>query len=58
VNPVLFFLIIVGAILLWIICSFVFKPIGKFINRVFANVKSSMLEEEIETKETKNNKGE
>jgi F0F1-type ATP synthase membrane subunit b/b' len=56
VNPVLFFLIIIGAILLWIICSFVFKPIGKFINRVFANVKNSMLEEEIETKE--NNKGE
>jgi F0F1-type ATP synthase membrane subunit b/b' len=53
VNPVLFFLIIIGAILLWIICSFVFKPIGKFINRVFANVKNSMLEEENE-----NNKGE
>ena len=44
-NPILVFLIVVGAILLWVICSFLYKPIGRFFNRLFKDAKYAMFEE-------------
>lgn len=41
-NPILVFLITVAAILLWVICSFLYKPIGRLFNRLF---KDAMFEE-------------
>jgi hypothetical protein len=52
-NPVLVFLIIVCAFLLWLICSFLYRPIGRFFKRLITDAKDAMFEE---TKEE--NKGE
>ena len=53
-NPFLVFLIIITVVLLWVICSFLFKPIGKFFNRLFSDVKEAVSEETT----IENNKGE
>jgi hypothetical protein len=53
-NPVLIFLILIGAALLWLICSFLYKPIGRFFNRLISDAKEAMFEE----KENTNDKGE
>ena len=52
-NPVLVFLSLIAAALLWLICSFLYKPIGRFFNRLLNDAKEAMFEEE-----NTNNKGE
>ena len=44
-NPVLVFLIIVAAAILWLICSFLYRPIGRLFNRLFSDAKEAMFEE-------------
>lgn len=44
-NPILVFLIIIAAIFLWVICSFLYKPIGRLFNRLFKDAKDAMFEE-------------
>ena len=44
-NPVLVFLIIIAAALLWLICSFLYRPIGRLFNRLFSDAKEAMFEE-------------
>lgn len=53
-NPVLIFLILIGAALLWLFCSFLYKPIGRFFNRLLSDAQEAMFEE----KENTNDKGE
>lgn len=50
-NPVLIFLVILVTGLLWLICSFLYHPIGRFFQRLLNDAKEAMFEEE-------NNKGE
>lgn len=54
-NPVLIFLILIGGFLLWLICSFLYKPIGRFFGRLAEDAKEAMAEEENKNNENKNN---
>lgn len=51
VNPFLIILILLGAILMWFILSFAFKPIGKFMNKLLGDAIDIINEEESEEKE-------
>jgi F0F1-type ATP synthase membrane subunit b/b' len=44
-NPILVFLIIIAAALLWVVCSFLYKPIGRFFNRLIQDAKDAISEE-------------
>ena len=50
-NPVLVFLILIGAFLLWLMCSFLYVPIGKFFSRLAEDAKREMMREDMEEKE-------
>ena len=56
-NPVLLILIIVALVILWFVCSPLYKPIGKLFYRLGKDSYDIMTEEET-TNENKNNKGE
>lgn len=56
-NPVLVFLIIIGGFLLWLICSFLYKPIGRFFGRLADDAIEAMTEFE-EINKNNENKGE
>ena len=45
-NPVFIFLVILGAIVLWFLLSFVFYPLGKFIYRIGKDAMDEMNREE------------
>lgn len=45
--PVLMFLIVAGAILLWFLLAFAFKPFGKFTMRLYDDVVDAMTEEDV-----------
>ena len=47
-NPVFIFLVILGAIALWFLLSFVFFPLGKFIYRIGKDAVDEMNREEKE----------
>ena len=34
-NPVFIFLVILGAVIIWFLLSFIFYPLGKLIYRIF-----------------------
>lgn len=52
-NPVLVWLIIIAAFLLWLLCSALYIPIGKLINRLFSDAREAMMEEEEKEREEK-----
>lgn len=52
-NPILIILILLAGCLLWLICAFMFKPLGKLFSRLWNDA-----EEAINFEETKNNKKE
>lgn len=47
-NPILVILILIGGGLLWLLCSFLFRPIGKLSKKLLDDAKESMFEEEKE----------
>ena len=51
-NPVLVMLILMGAFVLWLLCSFLYKPLGKLASRLWEDAMEEMNEE----KENKNGK--
>ena len=51
--PAFILLIIIAAIILWFLCSFLYQPIGRFIGMIINNVR-----EAIKDKEYKEEKGE
>lgn len=58
-NPVFVFLVILGAVVLWFLLSFVFFPLGKFIYRIGKDAIDEMNREEnkeIENNDEKENK--
>ena len=58
-NPVLLILIIVALVILWFVCSPLYKPIGNLFYRLGKYSYDIMTEEEAKTtNENKNNKGE
>lgn len=45
-NPVLVFLVVIGAIVLWFLLSFIFFPLGKFISRIEKDAMEEMNKDE------------
>lgn len=45
-NPVLVFLVVLGAIVLWFLLSFIFFPLGKFISRIGKDAMEEMNKDE------------
>ena len=47
-NPILIILIFLGGALLWLLCAFLYRPIGKIAKRLFEDAKESMKDDETE----------
>lgn len=45
-NPIIVLLVIFGAILLWFICAFLFRPIGRFFKRLWKDAMNAMKDKE------------
>lgn len=52
--PVFIFLIFVLAAVLWVLLSFVFRPLGRFVGRVWKDAKDAMDEEDPSEDDTAN----
>lgn len=52
-NPVLVAIVLIGATLLWLICSFLYKPIGRLFGRLLQDAAEEILSED-ESDETNN----
>lgn len=52
-NPVFVLLVILGAILLWFLLSFVFYPLGRFLYRLWKDAYDEMNREDKNEKEKK-----
>lgn len=57
-NPVLIILILLGGALLWLLCSFLYRPLGKIAENLFKEAKEAMEEDSKNSKEEKENKNE
>ena len=53
-NPLLIILILLGGALLWLLCSFLFRPIGKIGAKLIDDAKSAMSDENEENEEKEN----
>jgi uncharacterized protein involved in cysteine biosynthesis len=49
-NWFFYFLIILAAVVLWFLCSFVFKPLGKFCYRLYKDARDEIVDKD-KTKE-------
>lgn len=45
-NPFLILLVIIGCFMLWLLASFLYKPIGRFFNRLIQDAKDAINEED------------
>lgn len=50
-NPILIFLIFLAGVLLWLLLSFIFRPIGGFFKRLWDDAERAMNEEDNKKKE-------
>ena len=50
-NPTFWFLIILIAVALWFALSILFKPMGKFVTKIFNDTKDIINDEEEKTEE-------
>lgn len=50
-NPVFVILVLFGGALLWLLGSFLYRPIGKFFGRLIDDAEEAMFEKEKEKKE-------
>lgn len=50
-NPVLILLVIIGAVALWFLLSFLYKPIGKLITRIYKDAVDEINENENDLEE-------
>lgn len=50
-NPALLILIIIGAIILWFLLSFVFYPLGKLVYKVYKDAIDEMNRDEMNREE-------
>lgn len=50
-NPVLLFLVILALCLVWLLCAFLYRPIGKLFSRLFEDAKEAMFETKEKEKE-------
>lgn len=52
-NPVFIFLVVCATVALWFLLAFLFKPIGRFVYRIFKDAADEMKDEK-ESEEVKN----
>lgn len=52
--PIFIFLTFVFAAVLWVLLSFAFKPLGRFVGRVWKDAKDAMDEEDPSNEDTAN----
>ena len=58
-NPIFVFLVVLGAALLWLVCSFIYRPIGRFFYRLWHDAKEVIdFEEETQNENKNETKGE
>lgn len=50
-NPAFILLVLLGAVVVWFLLSFAFRPIGRFIYRIWKDAVDSIKKEESEEKE-------
>lgn len=50
-NPVFVLLVIIAGFLLWLLGSFLYRPIGRFCKRLINDAKHAMEKDEMEEKE-------
>ena len=50
-NPVFWLLVILGAVILWFLCSFIFYPLGVYIYRIWKDTVNNMERKDKEEKE-------
>lgn len=50
-NPAFFILLIIVIIVIWVLCVFVFIPLGSFIKKIYNKLKTTIEKED--TEETK-----
>ena len=55
-NPILVFLVILGAAFLWLLCAFLYRPIGRWWARLFDDAKREMFETDNETQNEQENR--
>lgn len=53
-NPVLVILILLAGALIWLLASFLFRPIGKISDKLVDDAKKAMFEEEKEKEDKVN----
>lgn len=46
-NPILIFIMLISGCLLWLICSFLYRPIGKLFGSLWDDAKETINREEI-----------
>lgn len=44
--PAFFILVVLGAMLLWLCCSFIFAPLGRFVSKLITDAKDVMDKED------------
>ncbi len=44
-NPLLIILFFIGGGIVWVLCSFLFKPIGRFVKRIIEYVYKTIFED-------------
>lgn len=52
-NIAFYILVILAATALWFLCSFLFKPLGKFFTKIFKDTKDIINEQDEKEKEDK-----
>ena len=55
-NPVLVFLILIGAVIFWFLLSFIFYPLGKLIYKIYKNAIDKINCKEDQKKQNKDEK--
>lgn len=41
-NPALIILVLIGVVILWFLCSFLFIPLGKIVKRIISDAFNTM----------------
>lgn len=45
-NWFFYLLVAIGLVALWFLCSFAYKPIGKFFHRIYKDARDEILEDD------------
>lgn len=53
-NPAFIFLMIIFAILIWVLCVYLFMPIGNFIKKIINKINNTITKEDDDKGENKN----